>query len=137
MRKFEMLVLLLFSFSAIAEDDSKQLKKEWNETCRNATSYKHGNYCLLKLEERAIVLLDKKYQTLLEYLKKPDKDRLVDAQNKWIKYVTADCLFYSPTSKEGDYSYTYNVGCRLTHKLQRLEKLENYNFGKGCNGCSW
>jgi len=132
-----MLVIFLLSFSAIAKDDSKKLKKEWDETCRNETSYKHGNRCLLGLEARVALLLDKEYKTLLDYLKESDKERLIDAQNKWIKYVTADCLFDFPFSKEGDYSHTYNVGCRLTHKLQRLEKLESYNFGKGCNGCAW
>ncbi|GGI91198.1 lysozyme inhibitor LprI family protein [Shewanella gelidii] len=131
-------LVLLFIFTANAEDSSKLLKKELSETCGQMTSHKYSNYCLSKLEKRADVLLTNEYNSLVNYLKDGDKERLVDAQKKWTNYVSADCFFdYPESEKGGNYVQSLGVGCRLQHKLQRIKKLEDYNHNKGCNVCAW
>ena len=138
MRKLTYLVLLILAFNSNAKDSSKLLKNELSETCGQMTSYKQGNYCLLKLEKRSDVLLTNEYNSLVNYLKEEDKKRLIDAQSKWVNYVTADCFFdYPESEKGGNYVQSFGVGCRLQHKLHRIKKLENYNRNKGCNGCAW
>jgi uncharacterized protein YecT (DUF1311 family) len=129
------LALTLFG-TQLANADSNELRLK-EKVCGENSSYRIISGCFSSLYKEADQELNAQHKELIDYLDQKNKQNLVNAQRLWIKFRNADCLFLEP--REGD-DYLTTSGrniCLTRRTLDRLEQLEEYNFDKGCNGCSW
>ena len=143
-----LLLLATFCAHAASEEQYNIIKskvfgadamKQKQKSCGDLSSYSHLAGCYDNLFKESDALLNKKYGELINYLSGVNKDNLIDAQRKWIKFRDADCLFSDPREEDNSIASANKAACLADRTIERLERIEWYNrpWNKGCNGCPW
>ncbi len=128
--------ILAIIFTNFSLADSQNLRSEEKE-CGEHMSYKQISGCYSTLYRKADKELNDQYSKLRNSLDLENRKNLVAAQQLWVKFRDADCVFYEPRNESDNLVSSGRSICLTRRTLDRLEQLESYNFKKGCNGCAW
>ena len=139
MRTLTMYCLLsVASLSVNAANTSDEMKLKQAE-CGELSSYPRLAGCYQSLWEESDVQLNREYAALVSYLSGTNRENLIDAQLKWVRFRDADCFFSEPRARDDSIASASRVACLADRTIERLRHLENYSapWNKGCNGCPW
>jgi len=131
-----LLIALMLVASQPSHADSKALREK-EQACGEFGSYRQISGCFSQLLEETDAELNSQYRQLIEYLDPGNRKRLVAAQRAWVKFRDADCAFEEPRKDDDALVTAGRSICRYRITVQRLEQLESFNSGRGCNGCAW
>ncbi len=129
-------ILVSSTVYAVSESNSESMMLLYKE-CGNLSSYRWLSGCFDNVYQESDELLNREYQSLIEYLGDDDEQNLKNAQRQWIKFRDADCLFNDPRDDTNSIARANQYTCLASRTIERLKHLEQYNWNKGCNGCPW
>jgi uncharacterized protein YecT (DUF1311 family) len=94
--------------------------------CQNAQTQLDMNMCADLSYERANKKLNQLYQQLLPKLSGARRQKLITAQQAWIKFRNTSCEFESSAYQGGSIVPTILAGCWEKLTLERTEEIAGY-----------
>ncbi|XHR84648.1 MAG: lysozyme inhibitor LprI family protein [Gloeotrichia echinulata GP01] len=94
--------------------------------CNNAQTQLEINQCALFSYQNADKKLNRVYQQFLPKLDKYRKQKLINAQQTWIKFRDASCEFERSGYEGGSIAPTIYFGCLEKATQQRTQQLQEY-----------
>lgn len=98
--------------------------------CNDAQTQSAMNICAEQSYENADRALNRTYQALLPNLSATRRQKLTDAQLKWIKFRDAECDFYGSEAEGGTMQPMLVSGCQDQLTQQRTVDFNAYLAGK-------
>ncbi len=107
--------------------DGELVSKETSLDCDNAQTQTEINACAALEAEEADKKLNQVYQQLRAKIKdSPQEERLIEAQQQWIKFRDADCEYAKGQYEGGSIVPTIEAACITQLTEQRTQDLEDY-----------
>lgn len=107
--------------------DGEIANKETSLDCDNAQTQAEINACAGLQAQAADKILNQVYQQLQAKVKdSPQEQRLIEAQQQWIKFRDADCEYAKGQYEGGSIVPTIQAGCMTRLTEQRTKDLEEY-----------
>ncbi|NEP56424.1 MAG: DUF1311 domain-containing protein [Symploca sp. SIO2G7] len=107
--------------------DGEIASKETSLDCDNAQTQSEINACAGLQAQAADKKLNQVYQQLQAEIKgSPQSQRLIEAQQQWIKFRDADCEYAKGQYEGGTIVPTISAGCITRLTQQRTKDLEEY-----------
>ncbi|MDZ7957579.1 MAG: lysozyme inhibitor LprI family protein [Aulosira sp. DedQUE10] len=110
--------------STTPETSKIQLAQKLN--CNNAQTQLEINQCAKLSYQNADKKLNQVYQQLLPTLSSSRKQKLITAQQAWIKFRDTSCEFERSQYEGGSIAPTIYFGCLEQTTQQRTQKLQEY-----------
>ena len=98
--------------------------------CTNAQTQTDMNFCAGLSYENADRALNQSYQALTPQLSATRRQKLTDAQLKWINFRNTECDFYGSEAEGGTMQPMLVSGCKDQITQQRTADLNTYLTGK-------
>lgn len=98
--------------------------------CNNAQTQTDMNICAGMSYETADRTLNRTYQTLVPKLSTARRQKLADAQLRWIKFRDTECTFYGSEAEGGTMQPMLISGCKDQLTQQRTADFTAYFAGK-------
>ncbi|NEP09530.1 MAG: DUF1311 domain-containing protein [Symploca sp. SIO2C1] len=107
--------------------DEELASKETSLDCDNAQTQTEINACAALEAQAADKKLNEVYQQLQAKIQdSPQEQRLIEAQQKWIKFRDADCEYAKSQYEGGSIVPTIEAACITRLTEQRTKDLEEY-----------
>ncbi|MBD2196444.1 MULTISPECIES: lysozyme inhibitor LprI family protein [Calothrix] len=106
------------------ENPKLQLAQKLN--CNNAQTQVEINQCAQLSYQNADKKLNQVYKKLLPTLSSSRKQKLITAQQAWIKFRDASCEFERSQYAGGTIAPTIYLGCLERTTQQRTQQLQDY-----------
>ncbi|BAY27328.1 hypothetical protein NIES2100_71510 [Calothrix sp. NIES-2100] len=110
--------------STTPETSKIQLAQKLN--CNNAQSQAEINQCAQISYQNADKKLNQAYKQLLPTLSSSRKQKLITAQQAWIKFRDTSCQFETSQYEGGTIAPTIYFGCLEKTTQQRTQQLQEY-----------
>lgn len=98
--------------------------------CNNAQTQTDMNICAGQSYKTADRALNRTYQTLLPKLSAARRQKLADAQRRWITFRDTECDFYGSEAEGGTMQPMLVAGCKDQITQQRTADFNAYLAGK-------
>jgi uncharacterized protein YecT (DUF1311 family) len=97
-----------------------------NVNCNNAQTQLEINKCAQLSYQNADKTLNQVYQKLLPKLSSPRRQKLITAQQAWIKFRDTNCEFERSGYEGGTIAPTIYLSCLEKLTKQRTQQLQSY-----------